>query len=125
MKYIYIRDGGLIYREFDQEIKLVRISETDFLPEKDQSFKISFYKNQMHILFINGREKILVSLEKSKEQTSSYATIANSLGGQFAPPEKEYKDDTLEQDDKKPVEKEQDRQDNLTTEHKDVQLRLK
>jgi hypothetical protein len=34
-----IENSALIYKQFDKEIKLVRISETDFLPEKDQFFK--------------------------------------------------------------------------------------
>lgn len=51
---IFIKDGSLIYEQFGQEIKLVRISETDFLPQKDQSFKISFNTNKVSISFVHG-----------------------------------------------------------------------
>lgn len=57
---IFIKDKSLIYKQFGQETKLIRISETDFLPEKDHSFKISFHNNQMSKLEIQeDKEKIL------------------------------------------------------------------
>lgn len=57
---ISIRDSSLIFKQFDQEIKFVRIAETDFLPEKDQSFKIKFDGEQMSISFAHGgRDKSL------------------------------------------------------------------
>lgn len=75
---IDIRDGGLIYKEFGHEIKLVRISETDFLPEKDQSFKISFNRDQVSILYIHGDEKSLKPIGKEQEiqdeSTTEYVT---------------------------------------------------
>lgn len=39
---ININTEHLVYRKFGQGTKLVRISETDFLPKRDLSFKISF-----------------------------------------------------------------------------------
>jgi CubicO group peptidase (beta-lactamase class C family) len=46
---ISIKDGRLIYKEADREIRLVQIAENEFLPEKDQSFKISFDQDKMTI----------------------------------------------------------------------------
>ena len=75
---IDIIDGCLIYKEFGHEIKLVRISETDFLPEKDQSFKISFNKDQVSILYLHGDEKSLKPIGKEQEiqdeSTTEYVT---------------------------------------------------
>lgn len=52
---IYIKDNDSLICEYSgQEIKLVRVSETDFLPEKDQTLRISFNKNQMEISFVHG-----------------------------------------------------------------------
>lgn len=123
---IDIRGGGLIYTEFDREIKLVRISETEFLPEKDQSFKISFNGAQVSILYVHGAEKLLSNktLIKSQGGTSSYASIARLQGYQpddktqakhsdipVAPPEK------TELSAKKSVENEEKIQAKPTTEH--------
>ncbi len=51
---VYVRDGDLILNQFDHETKLVRISDTDFLPEKDQSQRISLNQEQMSIAFVHG-----------------------------------------------------------------------
>ena len=51
---IFVRDGSLIFKECGQEQKFVRISENEFLPEKDQSFKIRFDGNQMSISYVYG-----------------------------------------------------------------------
>jgi CubicO group peptidase (beta-lactamase class C family) len=56
---IFIHDNSLIYKQLGQETKLVQISETDFLPEKDQSFTISFKNDQMSKLVIQGDEYTL------------------------------------------------------------------
>ncbi len=57
---IFIKDNSLTYKQFGQETKMVPISNTDFLPEKDQSFKISFNNDQMSKLEIQeDREKTL------------------------------------------------------------------
>lgn len=83
---ISINDGGLVYEQSGIETKLVRISETKFLPEKDQSFKISINGEQMIRKKVSGEKYNLSnqSLPKSQEQTSSYADISSSLGHQPA-----------------------------------------
>ncbi|MGQ3892364.1 serine hydrolase domain-containing protein [Legionella sp. CNM-4043-24] len=75
---IYIKDSGLICKEFDREIKLVRISETDFLPEKNQDFKISLKGDQATIHFLQGPPKYLFdqSLPESQEHPSFFAAIS-------------------------------------------------
>ena len=83
---ISIKESHLLYRQFGHNTTLVRISDTEFLPEKDQSFKISFdlSNNQATIIFIHGAEKHLSKQPSSasQAQTSSYASIAKSLGHQ-------------------------------------------
>lgn len=76
---IYIRDGGLIRKEFGHETKLVRISEADFLPEKDQSFKISFNRDQMSTRSIHGwvKESQLAS-DPAKEVRAGYRAPTES-----------------------------------------------
>ncbi|WP_419420718.1 serine hydrolase domain-containing protein [Legionella sp. D16C41] len=54
---LFIREGSLIHEQFGEEIKLIRVSETEFLPEKDQSYKIRFNGNQVSIDFIDGPPK--------------------------------------------------------------------
>jgi CubicO group peptidase (beta-lactamase class C family) len=75
---IYIKDGGLICKEFDREIKLVRISGTDFLPEKNQDFKISMKGDQATIHFLQGPPKYLFeqSLPESQEHASFFAALS-------------------------------------------------
>ncbi|MCH9717270.1 MAG: serine hydrolase [Gammaproteobacteria bacterium] len=51
---ISIRDESLIYSQFGHETKIVQISETDFLPEKDQSFRLSINRGQMSVHFVHG-----------------------------------------------------------------------
>lgn len=63
-------DSGLIYKEWGQEIKLVRISENEFLPEKDQSFKISLKEGRMKIDFVHGGPDMFLSKAYTPEQTS-------------------------------------------------------
>jgi hypothetical protein len=67
-----IKYGNLMFKQFDQEIKLVRISETDFLPEKDQSFKIRFDGEQMSISFIHGGREKSLSKQPSPKSLSQY-----------------------------------------------------
>jgi CubicO group peptidase (beta-lactamase class C family) len=73
-----IKDGSLTFKQFDQEIKLVRISETEFLPEKDQSFKISFDGGKMSIHSIYGYEKSL-SKEPAPTPQSEYKEAVREL----------------------------------------------
>ncbi|CZJ19482.1 hypothetical protein DM455_16760 [Legionella pneumophila] len=75
---IYIKDGGLICKEFDREIKLVRVSETDFLPEKNQDFKISIKGDQVTIHFLHGPPKYLFeqSLPESHEHASFFCALS-------------------------------------------------
>lgn len=51
---VYVREESLIFNQLNHETKLVRISNTDFLPEKDQSQKISLSQGQMRIDFVEG-----------------------------------------------------------------------
>ncbi|RAP35731.1 hypothetical protein B1207_11645 [Legionella quinlivanii] len=83
---IYSKDGGLICKEFDREIKLVRISETDFLPEKNQDFKITIKGDQVTIHFIHSDPKFLFeqSLPESREHSSFFAAILELSGHQPA-----------------------------------------
>lgn len=80
------KDGGLICKEFDREIKLVRISETDFLPEKNQDFKISIKGDQVTIQFLHSAPKYLFeqSLPESREHSSFFAAISKLSGHQPA-----------------------------------------
>ncbi|WP_454782456.1 serine hydrolase domain-containing protein [Legionella sp. WA2022007384] len=67
-----IREGSLIFKQFDQEMKLVRITETDFLPEKDQSFKIRFDGEQMIISYIHGGRDKFLSKDPSPKSLLHY-----------------------------------------------------
>lgn len=72
---ISISEGNLIFKQFDQEIKLVRISETEFLPETDQSFKISFDGGKMSIHSIYGYEKSLSKQPAPRPQSEYKDTV--------------------------------------------------
>lgn len=131
---IFIKEGGLIYKEFDREIKLVRISETAFLPEKDQSFKISIDGDKMSIHYLQGRPKILKqSSQKSQKQTSSYDAMSRSLGHPPAHKAQTKHSDTPvvvssdknELDTKKPIEKKPEKPDDSVAEQEKVQHRPK
>lgn len=76
---LYVKDSGLVYRQFGQETKLVRISKTEFLPETDQSFKISINGGQLNIHSVHGYEKSLTKQPLSKPKNSSTADIARKL----------------------------------------------
>ncbi|HBD7250518.1 TPA: beta-lactamase family protein, partial [Legionella pneumophila] len=64
---ISIRDDSLIHKQFGHETKLVRISDTDFVPEKNQSFLISVKEGKLSIHSIEGWEK---SLDKQSSPNS-------------------------------------------------------
>ncbi|OCH99152.1 hypothetical protein A8135_07835 [Legionella jamestowniensis] len=83
---IYSKNGDLICKEFDREIKLVRISETDFLPEKNQDFKISIKGDQVTIHFLHGQPKYLFeqSLPESHEHAAFFTALSKLLGHQPA-----------------------------------------
>ncbi|QDP73269.1 beta-lactamase family protein [Legionella israelensis] len=131
---ISIKEGRLVYEQSGCEIKLVRTSETDFLPEKDQSFKISIKGKQMTRTTVAGEVYNLSdeSLAKSQEQTSSYAAISSSLA--YPPAHKaqtKHSDTPAASSDKKelgaknPIENEQEKLDESTTEDEEVQYRPK
>ncbi|WP_244940991.1 serine hydrolase domain-containing protein [Legionella sainthelensi] len=65
---IYLREGSLICRRSNSETKLVRISETEFLPEEDPSFKISFKRDLVEIRSIDGEQTLLFKQSLSKLQ---------------------------------------------------------
>lgn len=127
---IFIKNDSLIYKKFDDEIKLVRVSENKFLPEKNQIFQISLNEDQMTINYINGWEKSLSKqqLLKSQEVTTSYAIISKKLGNQpnYKTPIRETEivsSDQNEIDDKNHIEKEQESQTDPTSENEEVQYR--
>ena len=60
-------DGSLIHEQYGHKTKLVQVSETNFLPENDQSFKIRIDGNKMSKFSIEGNEyKLLRTLPVSK-----------------------------------------------------------
>ncbi|KTD23902.1 putative secreted esterase [Legionella lansingensis] len=67
---IFLRDGSLIHKQLGHEIKLVRISKTDFVPEKNQSFRISVKEGQMSVLSIEGWKKSLDKQPKLEEEVT-------------------------------------------------------
>lgn len=81
------KGDSLIYKQFGREIKLVQISETDFVPEKDQSFKISIKGDQISKLSIHGDEYFPFSkqaspksqLETAREETEQYKDSIKKL----------------------------------------------
>lgn len=79
---IKIKDAALVYEQFGNEIKLVRLTETKFLPEKDQSFKVSLDGKQMirETLWGDKYELSNQTVEQLQEQTSSYAGVSRALG---------------------------------------------
>ena len=50
----------------------MRISEIEFLPEKDQSFKISFDRDQMNISFVHGGRPKSLSQQPEPKSQSQY-----------------------------------------------------
>jgi tetratricopeptide (TPR) repeat protein len=74
-----IKEESLMFEQFDQEIKLIQISETEFLPEKDQLFKIRFDGNQMSMSYVfGGPDKRLskqISPKLQSQGTSSQEQI--------------------------------------------------
>lgn len=63
---MYLDGGSLIHEQYGHKTKLVQVSETDFLPENDQSFKIRIDGNKMSKFSIEGNEyKLLRTLPKS------------------------------------------------------------
>lgn len=76
---ISLKNGKLVYEQGEQEINLIRIAENDFLPEKDQAFKISINGKEMTRTTINGDIYNLSqeSLTKSQEKVSEPPVKAN------------------------------------------------
>lgn len=74
-----IREGSLIFKQFDQEIKLVRLTENEFLPEKDQSFKIRFDGEQMSISFVHGGRDKFLSKQPSPKSLLQYKDEVRQL----------------------------------------------
>lgn len=81
---LIINDRQLLLQSFGQQIPLVRISETEFLPEKDQFFKISLSNQNLVISYAHGgQDKILLKdLSLETNNTSSYGAMARILGHQ-------------------------------------------
>lgn len=79
------RDGGLVFKQFDQEIKLVRISGTEFLPVKDQSFKIRFDGDRMSISFVHGGPDKSLTKQPSPKSQSHYKDALRQLREESQP----------------------------------------
>jgi|GEM_PF-1850656 len=75
-----VKEKSLIFSQFGKETKLVRVSETDFLPENDQSMKVSINKDEMTIYYVNGDKKSLTrdSPKYEKDQRKRKKTVAKS-----------------------------------------------
>ena len=58
---VFVKDDKLMLAT-DRTDKLVRISENEFVPERDQIFKIRFEDGKMNVLFLH--EKVEIFLEK-------------------------------------------------------------
>jgi hypothetical protein len=58
-----------VYKQYGHETKLVQVSETNFLPEKGQAFKISFNNDQMSKLEIQGERPKLLTKQVPKSQS--------------------------------------------------------
>ncbi len=56
---ILIRNDRLIYQESGSEHPLVRISDNEFLPEKDQAFKVTLESSKMVLEYLQGPVKTL------------------------------------------------------------------
>lgn len=54
-----VKDDCLVFKQFDQEIRLVRVSENEFLPAKDQSIKLKIDGGAMSLQYVQGFEKTL------------------------------------------------------------------
>ncbi|KTD45135.1 putative secreted esterase [Legionella parisiensis] len=67
-----IREGSLIFKQFDQESKLVRLTENEFLPEKDQSFKIRFDEEQMSMSYVHGGPDKILTKQPSPKSLLQY-----------------------------------------------------
>ncbi|KTD59585.1 putative secreted esterase [Legionella santicrucis] len=74
-----IRNDSLILKQFDQKIKLVRVAETEFLPEQDQSFKIRFDGDLMSISFIHGGRDKFLSKQPSPKSLLHYKDEVRQL----------------------------------------------
>lgn len=62
-------DGDLVYTEWGQKIKLVRISENEFLPEKDQTFKLILQEGRMKINLVQGGPDMFLSKDIAPKKT--------------------------------------------------------
>lgn len=86
---IFIKENALVHQQFGQETKLVRVTKTDFLPEKDQSFKISFDNHKMVQRDVQGRRKFLskddVSTELKKQENQQDAVVEQEDGSYHQP----------------------------------------
>ncbi len=76
---ISIRDVDLIFKQFDQPIKLVQVAEAGFLPEKDQFFKIGFDGDHMSIYFVHGGRNKFSSKQHSPKYSLQYKDEVRQL----------------------------------------------
>ena len=80
---LFVQDDNLVFKEFNQEIKLRRVSENEFLPLSDQSFKITLNDGEMKLEYVQGFEKSLV---RQPEPKSPYKEAIKTLrNGQDEP----------------------------------------
>lgn len=83
---IQLKDGALINRQFGQEIKLKRISENEFLPEKDQSFRIIFNGAEVIKHYIEGYKKSFTKQPQQKPEMLEQPRLSQSPDSLWNPP---------------------------------------
>lgn len=83
---IQLKDNSLIHKQFGQEIKLKRISENEFLPEKDQSFKIIFHGSKVTKHYIEGYEKSFTHRPSQKQEVREQTSLSHSPISFWSPP---------------------------------------
>ncbi|OGV41964.1 MAG: hypothetical protein A3F46_10175 [Legionellales bacterium RIFCSPHIGHO2_12_FULL_42_9] len=79
---IYPGGDGLIYKQANHETELVQISETDFLPKTDQSFKVRIDGNKMSKFSIEGDEYKLsrtLPVSNLSQETSGTDVSSNEI----------------------------------------------
>ena len=143
---IKVKDDSLVYEKFGVETKLVRVSETEFLPEKDQSMKLEIDGAQMIRKPETGGDPYILSnesLAKSQEvteipvedeATSSEKNLTQKdtreITQRYKSALKDAKVEAPTSDNKQlnaqnPIDKDQERPIEPTTEDEEVQYRPK
>jgi CubicO group peptidase (beta-lactamase class C family) len=86
---ISIHNGNLVCERYGEKTTLVRVSDTEFLPEKDQTFQISFDTNQMKTCFLQGFEILSERIDQTKPFRAQLESMrpgsAAAEGSDFTP----------------------------------------